>query len=147
MNRPTIIALSDILNQDKKNYYRALAKNNCSNEITAWLFYFAQSILKAQQHTLAIIDFIIAKKKFYTRFSELLNQRQCRVIERLFREGTKGFEGGLSAKNYINIAKTSASTATRDLQELVKMGALSAEGELKSRRYFLKLMHYTAAHN
>ena len=77
----------------------------------------------------------------------MLNQRQCRVIERLFREGTKGFEGGLSAKNYINIAKTSASTATRDLQELVKMGALSAEGELKSRRYFLKLMHYTAAHN
>ena len=139
LHRPTIIALSDILNRDKKNYYGALAKNNRNNDITEWLLYFLQSALKAQQHTQAIIDLVIEKKKFYERFANKLNIRQQKVVTRLFREGVSGFEGGLSAKNYIKIANTSASTATRDLQQLVDMGAFSAKGELKSRRYFLKL--------
>lgn len=38
----------------------------------------------------------------------------------MFREGTAGFKGGLSAENYIAIAKTSRATATRDLQDLVE---------------------------
>ena len=50
-----------------------------------------------------------------------------------------GFEGGLSADNHIRIAKTSASTATRDLQDLVVRGALVRTGERKSTRYHLNL--------
>ena len=40
-------------------------------------------------------------------------------VARLFREGLGGFEGGLSAGNYIRIAKTLASPATCDLQGAV----------------------------
>jgi Fic family protein len=57
----------------------------------------------------------------------------------MFREGIDGFRGGLSAENYITITKTSRATATRDLQDLVTMGALTKTGELRHTRYYLKL--------
>ena len=55
----------------------------------------------------------------------------------MLREGLDGFKGGLSAANYVTIADTSRATATRDLQELVAMGALGQTGTLKSTRYHL----------
>ena len=55
----------------------------------------------------------------------------------MFKEGASGFEGGLSAENYMRIAKTSASTATRDLQDLVAKGVLTRTGERRHARYEL----------
>jgi Fic family protein len=57
----------------------------------------------------------------------------------MFREGIDGFKGGLSPDNYITITKTSRATATRDLQDLVTMGALTKTGELRHTRYHLNL--------
>jgi Fic family protein len=57
----------------------------------------------------------------------------------MFAEGIEGFQGGLSAENYILITNTSRATATRDLQELVSMQALKKCGELKHTRYYLDL--------
>ena len=37
----------------------------------------------------------------------------------MFNQGISGFEGGMTAKKYVSINKTTKSTATRDLQELV----------------------------
>jgi Fic family protein len=68
-----------------------------------------------------------------------LNVRQEKVMARMFRDGIDGFKGGLSAENYITIAKTSRATATRDLQELVAIGALTRTGELRHTRYHLRL--------
>lgn len=59
----------------------------------------------------------------------------------MFREGLDGFKGGLSAENYIGIAKTSRATATRDLQDLVAKGALTKTGELRHTRYHLNISH------
>ena len=60
------------------------------------------------------------------------------MIERTFREGPDGFKGGLSAENYIAITGTSRATTTRDLQDLVEMGALDRTGERRHTRYWLK---------
>jgi Fic family protein len=68
-----------------------------------------------------------------------MNERQDKVIARIFREGIDGFKGGLSAENYISITRTSRATATRDLQDLVAKGALSKTGELRHTRYHLNL--------
>lgn len=57
----------------------------------------------------------------------------------MFREGPDGFKGGLSAENYISISGTSRATATRDLQELVEIGALTRTGERRYTRYWLEL--------
>jgi Fic family protein len=85
------------------------------------------------------IDFLIKKARLYARLEGQLNERQQKVLARMFREGLGGFQGGLSADNYIRIAKTSASTATRDLQDLVAKRVLVRTGELKSTRYHLNL--------
>jgi Fic family protein len=57
----------------------------------------------------------------------------------MFREGIDGFKGGLSAENYLRITGTSRATATRDLQDLVALGAFTRTGELRHTRYALNL--------
>lgn len=57
----------------------------------------------------------------------------------MFREGLEGFQGGLSADNYICLTKTSRATATRDLQDMVEMGTLRKTGELKYTGYYLNV--------
>ncbi|HJD56257.1 MAG TPA: Fic family protein [Rickettsia endosymbiont of Pyrocoelia pectoralis] len=139
IGQPILIALSHVINNEKKLYYNALESNNKSLEITNWILYFAETIIKAQDYTLLNIEFLINKTKFYDKFKNMLNIRQEKVIKRIFEEGPEGFKGGLSAKNYINIAKTSKATATRDLQELVEMQAFTKTGELKGTRYSINL--------
>ncbi|MBP9092590.1 Fic family protein [bacterium] len=137
IGQPSLIALSQIIQRKRSAYYAALEAANKHNEITPWLVYFAQTVIDAQAYSLAQIDFLVSKTKFYDRYRSQINERQARVIARMFREGLEGFAGGLSAANYITIAGTSRATATRDLQELVAMGALTQSGALKSTRYFL----------
>lgn len=137
IGQPSLIALSHIIQRKRSAYYDALEAANKRNEITNWLTYFADRVIDAQNHSLALIDFLMAKTKFYDRFRDRVNERQAKVIARMFREGLDGFKGGLSAGNYITIAETSRATATRDLNELVAMGALTSSGALKSSRYHL----------
>jgi len=137
LGQPTLIALSHEIQERKKAYYESLEKNNKGNEITDWLVYFAKTILEAQGYTQKLIDFLIKKSKLYEKLRGKMNARQEKVIARLFREGPEGFKGGLSAEKYISIARTSRATATRDLQELVEIGALLKTGERKYTRYQL----------
>jgi Fic family protein len=137
--QPTLIALSQIIQSNRKAYYDALERNNKDTEITNWLIYFAKTVMDAHDYTQNIIDFLIEKTKLYDRVRGLLNDRQEKAIERMFREGLAGFKGGLSAEKYINITKTSRATATRDLQDLVEKGMLIKTGELKGTRYYLNI--------
>jgi Fic family protein len=139
LGEPTLIALSQTIEAKRKRYYQALELNNKNCEITDWLIYFAQTVLEAQSYSLEVIDFLIEKTKFYDRARDSLNERQDKVIARLFREGPSGFKGGLSAEKYISITGTSRATATRDLQDLVEKNMLLKVGELKSTRYYLNI--------
>jgi Fic family protein len=140
LGRPSLIALSYTIERSRKAYYAALENNNKELEITDWLIYFAQTVVEAQRNTVKRVDFYLAKAKLYDRLRGKLNARQDKVIARMFREGIDGFQGGLSAENYIAIARTSRATATRDLQDLVANGALTRTGELRHTRYYLNLM-------
>jgi Fic family protein len=139
LGQPTLIALAYTIERRRKAYYAALERNNKENEIADWLAYFAETVLEAQANTIERIDFYVAKSKFYERFRGLLNERQAKVVARIFREGIDGFKGGLSAENYITITKTSRATATRDLQDLVARSAFTRTGELRHTRYYLNL--------
>lgn len=140
--QPSLISLSHMIEANKKNYYSSLENSNTTLEITKWLIYFGQTILDAQKDTLKRIDFLIEKTKFFDRFSSQINERQLKVVQRLFEAGYTGFKGGLSADNYKKIAKTSASTATRDLQDLIEKQILVKTGTLKSTRYSLNIKTY-----
>ena len=137
LGRPTLIAISHTIEKSKKKYYSALERNNSDLEVNDWLHYFCQMVLEAQDFTQNTINFIIEKGKFYRRFQNKFNERQEKVIERIFREGIDGSKGGLSAKNYMTITGTPSTTATRDLTKMVEMGAFKKTGELKSTRYYV----------
>ncbi|MGS2761412.1 Fic family protein [Sinomicrobium sp. M5D2P9] len=139
LERPTLIAISHTIESNKKMYYNALHQSSSALEITEWLEYFCEMVLRAQEYTQKMIDFLIGKTKYFQKFDKELNDRQRKVVNRIFREGIEGFQGGLSADNYIKITGTTASTATRDLQKMVRIGAFTRTGARKSTRYYLNL--------
>ncbi len=139
LGQPTLIALSQTIQKNKNSYYEALNQSSRDNEITAWLGYFADTVLQAQNTTQCMIDFLIQKTKLYDRVKSQLNQRQEKALARIFHEGVEGFKGGLSAENYISITGAARATATRDLQDLVGKGVLIRTGALKSTRYHLNI--------
>lgn len=139
LTQPLLLLLSQVIANDKKAYYQALAQTNTSLDIQGWIEYFSATVLEALNETGQVISFLLAKTRFFDVYADQLNDRQHAVVQRMFREGIKGFEGGLSAHNYSVIAKVSASTVTRDLQSLVAMGALRRDGDLKGARYYLNL--------
>ena len=139
IGQPSLISLSKIIERNRTKYYSALDNSNKDLEITSWLEYFSNTILEAQSYSQSLVEFLIKKAKFYDTYKEHINDRQEKVITRIFEEGVEGFKGGLSAENYLSITKTSRATATRDLQDLVEKKILNKQGQLKSTRYYLNL--------
>lgn len=139
LGHAALVALSQTINRGRKTYYAILERSNRDNEITDWLVYFARTVLDAQAQAQGLVDFIIAKTKFYDRLRGQFNERQAKAVARMMREGPDGFTGGLSAEKYIGITGTSRATATRDLQDLVEKGAFIQTGTLKSTRYHLNI--------
>jgi len=139
IGQPSLIALAYTIESSRKAYYDQLERRQRTLDITGWLVYFAETVLAAQQTTLERVAFFIDKAQFYDRFRQQLNERQEKVIARMFREGPIGFKGGLSAENYISTTRTSRATATRDLHDLVERGALKRAGERRYTRYVLNL--------
>jgi len=140
LGRPVLLSLSEAIEADRKAYYKALKTAQRSNEITAWVIYFSNTVLEAQSRAEESISFILKKTKLFDQFKERLNKRQMKVIRRMLDEGPKGFEGGMSAKKYIAISRTSKATATRDLQYLSKIGVLKQTGGGRSIRYHLSVL-------
>jgi Fic family protein len=139
VNRPILMSLSRGIEADKKAYYHHLEKAQKSNDITEWISYFVKTVLIAQEQTTQEVAFTLKKARFFDRFNEQLNERQLRAVQRMLEEGPKGFEGGMNARKYIGITKTSKATATRDLQDLVGKGIFIPTGGGRSTRYELAL--------
>lgn len=135
--RFNLLALSDTILQGRRKYYQMLESNNKTLEVQEWIEYFARELGAAQQQSIKAYEFLIKKTKTFDRFRDRLNGRQLKLLERLFREGPRGFEGGLSAEMYINLTKASRATATRDLGGLVELGILLKMGVGKGTRYQL----------
>lgn len=136
---PLLLALSQVINASKKDYYAQLQKANGTLDLAEWIGYFSTTVIAALERSERRIQFLVQKARLFDRLRDLLNTRQVKVLLRVFAEGPEGFTGGLSAKNYIAISKASPATATRDLAELVELGALQRTGERKNTRYSLAL--------
>ncbi len=139
LGRPTLTALAATLLARRRSYYDILEASNKQNEITDWLAWFAGIALEAQQRTQAHVEFLIDKTRLLDRLRDDLNERQMTVLLRVLREGPEGFKGGLSAGNYVSLAKTSPATARRDLADLVDKGAFTRTGERRHARYHLTI--------
>jgi len=137
-----LIAVSQILEKRKKEYYSQLQKCNRSLDASEWIEFFGGIILEAQDEAMELLYFLIAKAKLLQAYSGQINARQEKVLLRMFAEGPRGFKGGLSAENYLAITKTSRATATRDLNDLVEKGILVKIGKLRHTRYHLNLKRH-----
>ncbi len=135
LGRPVLLSLSQTINADRNAYYTALQIAQRTNDLTEWLHYFIHLVLAAQAQAETLIHFSLKKTQFFDRYQGQFNDRQLRVLRRMLAEGPKGFEGGMRPKKYMGIAKTSKATATRDLQDLVKKGAMRSFGAGRSTRY------------
>jgi Fic family protein len=139
VGRPVLLSFSQTIEANKKQYYAALQKAQIGNEITSWIIYFVNTIIDAQKRAEQNIDFVLYKTLFFDRHKIHLNDRQAKVVKRMLDAGPQGFEGGMNASKYASITKISKATATRDLQELVVMGAITSIGGGRSTRYVLVL--------
>lgn len=139
LGQPMLTGLAATILVRRKSYYDALEAANKQNEITAWLAWFAGVAIEAQRRTITLVEFLIDRAKLFDRLRGQLNDRQEKVLLRMFREGPEGFKGGLSAGNYSTITGASPATATRDLVDLIAKGGLVRVGERKHSRYHLNV--------
>lgn len=97
--------------------------------------------MAAQAEAEQLVEFTLRKTVFFDQFREQLNDRQTKVIQRMFDEGLGGFKGGMNARKYMGITKTSKATATRDLQYLLEIGAIELKGDAggRSTGYHIKI--------
>ncbi|MBS1032990.1 Fic family protein [Gluconobacter cerinus] len=137
LEAPTLTALAATINTHKKAYYLELHRASETNRIEGWMVWFSQIVLEAQSRTLQTIRFLIEKTRLLDRLRGKLNIRQEKALLRMLAEGPDGFQGGLSAQNYRSITGATSATATRDLTELVTLGALNRTGENRYARYSL----------
>ena len=145
LGEPTLIALSRAIVRRQAAYYEALESAGRSLDVTDWLVWFADTALAAQNWGERRLIRLIEQTRMFDRLRGRLNPRQEKALLRLFREEPDGFEGGLSADNYRRITRASASTATRDLADLVAKGALRRTGERRHTRYWLDLPSFGPA--
>ena len=135
LGSPILFSLSKSIEKNKKVYYQELKKAQSDLEITSWINYFASIILDAQIDAKELLKFTLLKSKFFEKFGNQLNIRQTKVLNRMLMDGNTDFEGGITAKKYMHITKTTKATATRDLQFLHQLGVLTQFGLGRSVSY------------
>lgn len=139
LGQPVLLSLSTAMEADKPSYYSALKQGQRSNQVTKWIKYFTKTVWVAQEEAEKLIHFSLKKTQFFDQNKDSLNSRQTKVVNRMLAEGPEGFDGGMSAKKYMAIAKTSKATATRDLQQLVTLGVFAPTGGGRSVNYSLDI--------
>lgn len=145
LGQPTLTALAATILIKRRAYYDALEAANKQNEATDWLAWFAGTVIEAQQRAAARVEFVLDKIRLLDRLRGQLNERQEKALLRMLREGPAGFQGGLSASNYMTITGTTSATTTRDLTDLVSKGALTRTGERRHARYHLNIVLRTVS--
>ncbi|HHJ20781.1 MAG TPA: Fic family protein [Gammaproteobacteria bacterium] len=139
---PTTACLATAIEADKKSYYLQLENaSRGSLDVNVWLDYFAGTIIKAQEIAREEVDFVLAKMRFYEAYGDQLNKRQAKMVSRVFAQGRKGFEGGITTRKYEAITRCSNRTASRDLSDLVAKGIIMPlPGGGRTTRYELTVV-------
>lgn len=131
-------AMSASILEDRSGYYRVLENSQKATlDITEWLEWFLQTLLRSLQQAMTRIESVLGKARFWQAHQQSgLSAEQTKVLNRLLDGGERGFEDGISAAQYQAVAKVSKATATRHLTELLAKGCLNRlPGGGRSTRY------------
>ena len=135
-----LFSVSKQINKHRSEYYDVLENTQKSNgDITNWLLWYYKIIDLAITDSINIIKRSVFSKKFYKHLSNYsLNERQLKVLKKLLEKFPEHFEGGLTNKKYVSIAKTSPESSKRDLKDLLEKNLLTKNpGAGRSTSYSL----------
>jgi len=121
-----LYSISNSIKDDKKGYYDSLEKTTKGNiDITLWLEWFLNTLLKSLQNAKNNFDLILQKTRFWdTHRNTIFNEKQMKVLNKLLDIGSENFEGGINTRKYASITKTSKATASREIKDLVEKKCL-----------------------
>jgi Fic family protein len=134
-------AMSASILEDRTGYYRVLeTSQKATTDVTEWLEWFLQTLLRSLQQAMTRIDSVLGKARFWLAHqTSELSAEQTKVLNRLLDGGERGFEHGISAAQYQAVAKVSKATATRHLADLLDKGCLQRlPGGGRSTRYQIR---------
>lgn len=128
-------SMSAQIQKEKSSYYQILEQTNKGDlDITNWIIWFLQCLLRAMQSSTEIISKTLAKSQFWQKHSaDIIDSRQREIINRLL----DGFVGNMSTGKAAKILKTSTDTSLRLLQDLCIRGILKQCGDGRSTHYVL----------
>jgi Fic family protein len=133
-------SLSNEIISRRKEYYDILeSSQKKSRYITDWLMWFIGCFSSALDTSDTLLKDIFAKTEFWRKHRDIeINARQKKVVNKLLDVGIDKFEGGLTTRKYISIAKVSRRTAIREIKDLQKKDILKQnKGEGRSVSYAL----------
>ena len=119
-------SLSSQIMEERDNYYAALETSQKGRvDITQWLEWYLGCYGRAVEKAEKLIAGILATAEFWHHHSQTqINERQRKVLNRLLDAGKGGFQGGLTTRKYVSMAKISRATAFREILQLVGKGFL-----------------------
>lgn len=128
-------SVSAQISQMWKEYYKQLEiTGNIFLDITEWVDWFLELILKAMQKAEITLDKSLWKAKLWQKIGNCaVNGRQRKVLNKLL----DGFEGNLTTTKWAKICKCSQDTAARDIELLIEKGILTREGKARATHYVL----------
>lgn len=129
-------SMSAQIQAERNKYYDILESTQKGNlDITAWLIWFLDCLMRSMEQTDETIKKTMARAQFWEKNKETsFNARQQKILQLLLDD----FFGTLKVSKYAKIAKTSTDTALRDLQDLVKKEVLEQVGSGRSTSYQLR---------
>ncbi|MGD0665620.1 MAG: Fic family protein [Rhabdochlamydiaceae bacterium] len=115
-------SLSSQIMKERKDYYDILERCQKGDmDITAWLSWFLGCYSRALDSATKLVAKVLVKATFWQHFGQVsLSQRQRKIVNLLLDAGIGGFEGGLTTRKYVSIAKASRATAFREIEDLVE---------------------------
>ncbi len=138
-----LLGISAAMRSRQQAYYDALnVAQRGEGDVTTWLEWFFKIYVEACRTSIVLIEEGLQRARFWaTHRAVALNEMQRRVLDRMLEAGPGRFEGGLSARKYMAIARTTKVTASRHLADLAEKGLIvRAQGASgRSTRYDLAL--------
>ena len=128
----------------QQQYHEALnvasRSRDAAHDVTAWLRWFIEMYTASCTTTVQLIDESLTRMKFWaTHHAVPLNARQRKALNKMLEAGAAKFEGGMTARKYVSLARASPITATRDPSELAAQGLLVRLGEGRATYYNLTI--------
>lgn len=122
---PRYYSLSAQFQCERNAYYDELeAAQKGSLDITRWLMWFLGCLLRALEGAELSLAAVLFKAQFWRVWAHTpMNERQIKLLNR-FLDGFDGFEGKLTSRKWAAIAKCSADSALRDINDLIAQGVL-----------------------